>query len=169
MSSFPLLFLFHFVKDTHTHALQRPMGNTCATERSLDVKPSRNVSTLSYIPPAAPRHEALTPSAEAHLLYIDTIGPLLPLDFVDEQGSPLVDITKSVDSVREWLADIDTDDQTDGSFSLSPDAKDHMGSEAWLPATSTYDADEERLQTRVVRAVGLVTPKLPQPHRRSFF
>jgi hypothetical protein len=144
------------------------MGNVCCTNnRSINAKVSRRNSTLSQAPsmPPAPRHELQLqfPHDDADWKGISI------LDFIDEGGSPAVDLTKSQESVREWMGDLE--DSADDVTFLSEDVQDTkpndpnimLASLVVLAPASYYDAEEEatRPKRRIVSSLTLETPKLP--------
>lgn len=98
------------------------------------------------------------------------------MDFIDEGGSPAVDVTKSQDSVREWIEHLQgsTDDITEISADVEDtkpaDPNITLASMYVLAPTSYFDAEEEaaRPKRRVVSALMLETPKLPSTGRKMF-
>lgn len=150
------------------------MGNVCCTNnRSIDAKVSRRNSILSQVPsmPPAPRHEL-----QLQFPHDDTDWKGISiLDFIDEGGSPAVDVTKSQESVREWMGDLE--DSADDITFISADIVDTkpndpnitLASLQVLAPASYYDAEEDATQPKrkMVSALMLETPKLPMRHNNT--
>eukprot|EP00455_Lapot_gusevi_P006605 TRINITY_DN12814_c0_g1_i6.p1 TRINITY_DN12814_c0_g1~~TRINITY_DN12814_c0_g1_i6.p1 ORF type:complete len:155 (+),score=32.40 TRINITY_DN12814_c0_g1_i6:74-538(+) len=150
------------------------MGNVCCTNnRSIHAKVSRRNSTLSQVPsmPPAPRHEL-----QLQFPHDDTDWKGMSiLDFIDEGGSPAVDLTKSQESVREWMGDLE--ESADDVTFISADIEDTkpndpnimLASMVILAPASYYDAEEEatRPKRRIVSSMQLETPKLPFKHNAT--